>query len=103
MTTDDPLTTMTVPYLYDRAAELAIEIERLTGDPSATLTAGQVGAFNQILADSRRAVPNSKALAEDVEEIDASVRPAVAHHALNITIVPTLHNALSPADYEKRR
>lgn len=88
--------------LYDSATALAIQLERGLGDPDATLTPAEIGAFNQVLADARKALPGSAALREDVAEIDAATRPADAHHALNTTVVPTLHNALPPAAYEER-
>ena len=93
---------MLLAPLYDSAAALAIQLERGLGDPDATLTPGEIGSFNQILADARAALPDSLALREDVAEIDAATRPADAHRALNTTIVPTLHNALPPEAYEER-
>ena len=91
-----------LPALYDAAADLAIQLEGALRDPTAALTPGQLGAFNQILADARALLPDSLALREDVAEADAATRPAALHHALNTTIVPTLHNALPPEAFAKR-
>ena len=91
-----------VPFLYDSATDLAIQLEDTVGDLTATLTPGQLGAFNQILADARALLPDSVALREDVAEASADTRPAEVHRALNTTIIPTLHNALPPDAYEKR-
>jgi hypothetical protein len=92
-----------LPFLYDSATDLEVQLEDTVGDPAATLTPGQLGAFNQILADARALLPNSVALREDVAEATADTRPAEVHRALNTTLVPTLHNALPPDEYEKRR
>ena len=91
-----------LPSLYRIAADLQIQMEKLTGGASnATLTPAQIGAFNQLLADARALLPRSVALREDVSEVDASTRPLDAHHALKTTLVPTLHNALPPDAYER--
>ena len=93
-----------LPSLYRVAADLQIQMESLTGKASAAaagLTAAQIGAFNQLLADARALLPRSVALREDVDEADANTRPLDAHHALKTTIVPTLHNALPPDAYER--
>lgn len=89
-----------LPILYRHAADLQTQLENLFGGPNqsaATLTPGQIGAFNQLVADARALLPNSVALREDVGEADAGTRPMDLHHALRTTILPTLHNAL-PAD-----
>ena len=91
-----------VPSLYDIAGRLEVELERTVGDPTAMLTAAQLGSFNQLLADARAVVPHSVALREDVAEADAATRPAELYRALHTTIVPTLHNALPPDEYRKR-
>ena len=100
--TDDDAARRLLPGLYDSAAALAIQLERGLGDPAAALTPGEIGAFNQIVADARRALPGSVALREDVAEIDETTRPADAYRTLNTTVVPTLHNALPAEAYEER-
>lgn len=90
-----------LPSLYDSAGALEIELEG-GADGNAPLTAAQVGAFNQILADARALLPGSVALREDVSEATASSRPADVQRALNVTIVPALHNALPPQAYDER-
>ena len=101
-TNEDERARELIAPLYDSATALAIQLERGLSAPDATLTPGEIGAFNQILADARKVLPDSAALREDVAEIDENTRPADAHHALNTTVVPTLHNALPPAAYEER-
>jgi hypothetical protein len=90
--------------LYDSAGRLQIELEPSLRDADFALTPAHIGAFNQILADARRAVPDSIALRDDVAEIDAADPPLPrdVHHALRTTIVPTLHNALPPDAYRER-
>lgn len=97
---DDPA--LRLDNLYTHAGDLEVELEGVARRNAATLSAGQIGAFNQILREARDLIPNSKALREDVDEIDATVRPADAYHALHVTIVPTLHNALPEALYRRR-
>ncbi len=87
--------------LYNSASNLEVELESVVRRGTATLTAGQVGAFNSVLSLARQLVPNSVALREDVDEIDATVRPIDAHKALHVTIVPTLHNALPEPLYDR--
>lgn len=91
-----------LPLLYDSATDLVIQLENTVGDVDAALTPGQMGAFNQLLADARALLPRSVALREDAAEANADTHPGDVHRALNTTIVPTLHNALAPEDYEKR-
>ncbi len=91
-----------LPSLYRSAADLQVQMEKLTGGVSnVPLTPAQIGAFNQLLTDARALLPRSVALREDVDEADANTRPLDAHHALQTTIVPTLHNALPPDAYER--
>lgn len=92
-----------LPALYRIAADLQTQMEKLTGgvSTSGVLTPAQIGAFNQLLADARALLPSSVALREDVSEADTATRPLDAHHALQTTIVPTLHNALPPDAYER--
>jgi|GEM_PF-3394607 hypothetical protein len=94
---------------YYQAGDLALELEAAARtDPYAPPTADQIEGYNRILADARALVPRSKALQEDVEEVlpeeatsvgEASEAPTLTvdalFRALNITIVPTLHNALT--------
>ena len=87
--------------LYNSASNLEVELESVVRRGTATLTPGQVGAFNSVLSLARQMVPNSVALREDVDEIDTTVRPADAHQALHVTIVPTLHNALPDPLYDR--
>jgi hypothetical protein len=95
-------TRLRLPSLYRIAGDLQIQMEKLTGGVSdATLTTTQIGAFNQLLADARALLPRSVALREDVSEVDATTRPLDVHHALQTTLVPTLHNALPPDAYER--
>jgi hypothetical protein len=101
-TTDNDAARGLLPALYDSAADLAMRLERGLTDAAAALTPGEIGAFNQILADARRALPDSAALREDVADIDEATRPADAYRALHTTIVPTLHNALPPQAYDER-
>jgi len=100
--TDNDAARGLLPSLYDSAAAMAIRLERGLTDATAALTPGEIGAFNQILADARRILPDSVALREDVAEIDEATRPADAYRVLNTTIVPTLHNALPPRAYDER-
>jgi hypothetical protein len=87
--------------LYNSASNLEVELEGVVRRGVALLTAGQIGAFNSVLKMARQLVPNSIALREDVDEIDTTVRPADAHQALHVTIVPTLHNALPEPLYSR--
>ena len=45
-----------LPFLYDVAGDLAVQLERSLTDPSIVLTPGQLGSFNQILHDVRTAL-----------------------------------------------
>jgi hypothetical protein len=87
--------------LYNSASNLEVELEGVVRRGVTLLTAGQVGSFNSVIKLARQLVPNSVALREDVDEIDATVRPIDAHKALHVTIVPTLHNALPEPLYSR--
>jgi hypothetical protein len=87
--------------LYNSASNLEVEFETLIRRGTAALAAGQVGAFNSILKLARQLIPNSVALRDDVDEIDMATRPADAHQALHVTIVPTIHNALPEPLYTR--
>ena len=91
-----------LPLLYDRATEMQIALEPAVRDTTTPLTAGQVGAYNQLLADVRALLPHSVALREDAGEAGVETRPADVYRALHTTIIPTLHNALPPDAYERR-
>lgn len=98
-TLDD--STLKLDHLYTQAGDLEVELENASRRSGAALTAGQIGSFNELLKEARNLLPNSKALREDVEEIDAETRPIDAYHALHVTIVPTLHNALPDSLYRR--
>lgn len=87
--------------LYNSASRMEVELEGIARRNTSPLTAGQIGAFNSVLKMARQLLPKSVALREDVDEIDGNTRPADAHQALHVTIVPTLHNALPEPLYEK--
>ena len=80
--------------LYNSASRLEVELEGVARRNTASLTPGQIGSFNAILKMALQLLPTSVALREDVSEVDETTRPADAHQALHVTVVPTLHNAL---------
>ncbi len=87
--------------LYNSASNLEAEFAGLARRGTAALTAGQIGAFNSVVKMARILLPKSIALRDDVDEIDATTRPADAHQALHVTLVPTLHNALPEPLYDR--
>ncbi len=92
-----------LPFLYDRAAALEMELRRAAnGNADAELTAGEVGTFNQLLSDARLALPQSKALREDLRDISFDDHAGDVYHLVHTTLVPTLRNALPDEDYDKR-
>ncbi|MBC8102833.1 MAG: hypothetical protein H7Z41_09625 [Cytophagales bacterium] len=87
--------------LYRSASNLEVELEGIVRRGISSLTPGQIGGFNAIVRVARELLPKSVALREDADDVDATTRPADAHRALHVTIVPTLHNALPVPLYER--
>lgn len=89
--------------IYRRAAAMESKLRHLMDEePHALLEGANITAFNQLLEAARHLVPNSVALRQDLELIDDTHVLAVdnAWHAVHVTLLPTLHNALPESDYE---
>jgi hypothetical protein len=85
--------------LYRSAGDLEIALHNITRrEPSAMLTPLQVTIFNEALRSARQMISHSRALREDIGEVNEDTSAAEAFRMLHVTLVPTLHNAL-PDDY----
>ena len=85
--------------LYRHGGDIEIALEGTARrDRTLLMAPAEVAAYNALLRDARQLVPNSVALRDDVGEADETTTAFDAHHALRLTILPTLHNAL-PDDY----
>jgi hypothetical protein len=86
-------------HLYRQAATLESELRSsaLTDD---LMTATQIGAFNRLVLGARELLPTSVALKQDIGTIDnGAARAADIHRAVNVTLLPTLHNAMPEVEY----
>lgn len=84
---------------YRTAGDLELALQSIARrDPTAALTPSQMTVFNEALRAAREMLPQSRALRDDIDEVDEYTDVAAAYRALHITLVPTLHNAL-PDDY----
>ena len=87
--------------LYYQAGDLALELgAAVRANPYGLPTEAQITGYNRILESARAMIEGSVALREDVGEVSPdpdSAAPTVdaLYRALNTTIVPTLHNALT--------
>ena len=82
--------------LYKSAGDLEMALESMMRrDPITRLTTSQVTIFNDALHAARALLPASRALREDLDEVDETSNAASAYRQLHLTLVPTLHNALS--------
>ncbi|HVK04561.1 MAG TPA: hypothetical protein VM490_13870 [Armatimonadaceae bacterium] len=72
----------------------------MRANPYGAPTESQIAGYNRVLANAREMIHGSIALKEDVGEISpetdsAALTVDALHRALNTTIVPTVHNALT--------
>jgi len=88
--------------LYRSASAMENRLRAMMShDPYAPLTGEPAEAYNRLVDAARRLVPNSVALREDVDPVDAEHEMAIddAFRAVHVTLLPVIHNALPETEY----